>query len=83
LLNRRFGRSRCAAATGRSARGSATGGGSTAFIKKVDDRDVSTIDTAFELLPGCHLVETAPSLLVATGITMFTAQLGKCFFPYG
>ena len=31
--------------------------GATAFVKSVDGREVGSVDTAFELLPGCHVVE--------------------------
>jgi hypothetical protein len=30
------------------------------FIQSVDGRDVATLASPFELLPGCHVVETAP-----------------------
>jgi hypothetical protein len=30
------------------------------FIQSVDGRDVATLPSPFELLPGCHVVETAP-----------------------
>ncbi len=62
--------------------GSAPGGGSTSFIQTVDGRDVSTVDTAFELLPGCHLVQTAPNLVVATGRSILHAKLRKRLFPF-
>jgi hypothetical protein len=30
------------------------------FIQSVDGRDVATLASPFELLPGCHVGETAP-----------------------
>ena len=45
--------------------GGAPGGGGTAFIKAVDGRDVSTLDSLFELAPGCHVVETERRFVLA------------------
>lgn len=45
--------------------GSSFGGGSEALIKKVDGKDVGTLDSSFELLPGCHIVQTSSRLLIA------------------
>jgi hypothetical protein len=37
-----------------------TPGAVRTFIQSVDGRDVATLASPFELLPGCHVVETAP-----------------------
>ena len=62
--------------------GTAPGGGTTSFIMSVDGRDVSALDTAFELYPGCHLVKTASGLVVTGQNVTFTAQLGPRVFPF-
>lgn len=45
--------------------GGAPSAGATSFIRAVDGREVSTLDRSFELLPGCHVVETARQLVIA------------------
>jgi hypothetical protein len=40
-------------------------GGTTSVIKAVDGQTVSGLATAFELLPGCHVVETESRLVVS------------------
>jgi hypothetical protein len=62
--------------------GSAPGAGTTSFITSVDGRDVSTVDTAFELLPGCHFVKTATDLVVTGQNATFTAQLEPRVFAF-
>jgi hypothetical protein len=43
--------------------GVAPGDGATSFIKTVDGRDVLTLDSYFEVLPGCHVVTTDSQLM--------------------
>jgi hypothetical protein len=62
--------------------GSSVGGGSAAFIKAVDGKDVSTLDTSFELLPGCHIVQTARELLVANQAITWRGELGSRAFAF-
>jgi len=62
--------------------GAAPGLGATSFITSVDGLEVSAVDSAFELLPGCHVVRTADSLVVAAGNTTLTAQLGSRVFAF-
>jgi hypothetical protein len=62
--------------------GSSPGGGASSFIKSIDGRDVSTTDTAFELLPGCHVVETQSGLVVTNETMTFRGQLGTRVFPF-
>jgi len=62
--------------------GAVPGSGATSFIKTVDGRDVSTLDSLFELLPGCHLVSTERSLLVGNGNVTVRGDLGPRVFPF-
>ena len=51
-------------------------------IAMVDDREVSTLGGAYELLPGCHLVRTQPENLatgVGVGITVRGQLIGRTF----
>jgi hypothetical protein len=48
----------------------------------VDGRDVSTLDTAFELLPGCHVVQTASRLFVANEVMSWSGELGSRTFAF-
>ena len=61
--------------------GAAPGGGSASFIKTVDGRDVATLDTAFELLPGCHIVETDSNFLVSNQAVTWRGNIGTRVFP--
>lgn len=61
--------------------GFAPGGGASSFIKTVDGRDVSTFDSYFELLPGCHVVSTDSQLIFSnTGRTWRRWPLATRFF---
>jgi hypothetical protein len=62
--------------------GASPSGGSATFIKAVDGRDVSTLDTAFELLPGCHVVQTASRLFVANEVMSWSGELGSRTFAF-
>jgi hypothetical protein len=62
--------------------GTSVGAGSAAFIKKVDGKDVSTIDTAFELLPGCHIVQTESKLLISNAVLTWHGELGPRIFAF-
>ena len=62
--------------------GASPGGGSGAFIKSIDGRDVAALDTAFELLPGCHIVQTESRLRVANEMISWTGELGTLTFPF-
>jgi hypothetical protein len=62
--------------------GAAPSGGSATFIKAVDGRDVSTLDTAFELLPGCHVVETDSRLFVANEVMSWSGEIGSRTFAF-
>jgi hypothetical protein len=62
--------------------GSAVGAGSLAFIKAIDGRDVSTLDTAFELLQGCHIVETASRLLITNEVMTWHGDIGMRTFAF-
>lgn len=62
--------------------GSSVGAGSSAFIKAVDGKDVSTLDTSFELVPGCHLVQTASQLLIANQAITWHGELGSRVFAF-
>jgi hypothetical protein len=62
--------------------GAVPGSGATSFIKTVDGRDVSTLDSLFELLPGCHLVSTERSLLVGNENVTVRADLGTRVLPF-
>lgn len=62
--------------------GSSPGTGASSFIKTVDDRDVSTLDNPFELLPGCHLVATESNLVVANENISFRGEIGARVFPF-
>ena len=60
--------------------GSAPGVGSPSFIRSVDGRDVSTLTAPFELLPGCHVVETAGRPVTAGKLAAYTGDLGPHLF---
>jgi hypothetical protein len=62
--------------------GGAPGAGSTNFIRAVDGRDVSSLDTAFELLPGCHVVETDSELRFSDAMVTWSAQIGSRAFLF-
>lgn len=62
--------------------GASAGGGSSAFIKSVDGKDVSGLDTAFELMPGCHTVETASQLLVSNEVISWSGEVGARTFAF-
>ncbi len=62
--------------------GAAPEGGASNFIKAVDGRDVSAVGPAFELLPGCHVVETASQLVVADATVMWSGELGPRAFVF-
>jgi hypothetical protein len=58
------------------------GGGATSFIKTVDGRDVSTLDSYFELLPGCHVVSTGTQLLFSHMGATWQRQYPPHFFIF-
>ena len=60
--------------------GASPGTGSNAFIKSVDGRDVASLDTAFELRPGCHIVQTESRLLIANDVMSWSGELGTRTF---
>jgi hypothetical protein len=62
--------------------GSAPVVGSPSFIRTVDGRDVSTMTAPFELLPGCHVVETAGREVVAGKAGGYSGDLGPHVFPF-
>jgi hypothetical protein len=62
--------------------GSTPGGGAISFIKSIDGRDVSTLEGAFELMPGCHVVETESGLVVTNETITFRGELGTRIFPF-
>ena len=62
--------------------GASPGGGASAFITSIDGRDVSTLDSAFELRPGCHVVQTSNSFLVATENIRWSGNIGTRVFPF-
>jgi hypothetical protein len=62
--------------------GSAPVVGSPSFIRTVDGRDVSTMTAPFELLPGCHVVETAGREVTAAKAGGYTGDLGPHVFPF-
>jgi hypothetical protein len=62
--------------------GASPSGGSATFIKAVDGRDVSTLDTAFELLPGCHVVQTDSRLFLASEVVTWSGELGSRTFAF-
>jgi len=61
--------------------GSAPVVGSPSFIRSVDGRDVSTMTAPFELLPGCHVVETAGRQVTAGKAGGYTGDLDPHVFP--
>jgi hypothetical protein len=61
--------------------GASVGTGSSAFIKSVDGRDVAALDTAFELKPGCHIVQTESRLLLTNEVMIWSGELGSRTFP--
>jgi hypothetical protein len=60
--------------------GVAPGGGGKPFIKTVDGRPVGGHGSTFELLPGCHVVETEASVHVANENMSWSGQLGTHVF---
>jgi hypothetical protein len=62
--------------------GSAPVVGSPSFIRAVDGRNVSAMTAPFELLPGCHVVETAGREVTAGKLGGFTGDLGPHVFPF-
>ncbi len=62
--------------------GAAPEGGAANFIQKVDGRDVSSLDSAFELLPGCHVVETANELVLSDPMVMWSGEVGARAFAF-
>jgi hypothetical protein len=44
-----------------------TRAGTRTFIEAIDGRNVATLASPFELLPGCHIVETAPHTMNTGG----------------
>jgi hypothetical protein len=55
-------------------------GGAASFIRAVDGWQVSHLDRAFELLPGCHVVETEGRVIVASGNTTQSPAVGSQAF---
>ena len=62
--------------------GSAPVVGSPSYIRSVDGRDVSTMTAPFELMPGCHLVETAGRDVIASKVGGYGGDLGPHVFPF-
>jgi hypothetical protein len=62
--------------------GAAPSGGATSFIKAIDGRTVAGLDTAFELLPGCHVVETERRLVLSSANMSWTVDLGPRAFVF-
>ena len=62
--------------------GGAPGGGTSSFIKMVDGRDVSGLDSIFELAPGCHVVEPDRQLTLSNGSITMSGSLGAAAFPF-
>jgi hypothetical protein len=60
--------------------GTSVGAGSEGLIKSVDGKDVSTLDTAFELLPGCHIVQTSSRVLISNDKIIWRGELGTNTF---
>jgi hypothetical protein len=60
--------------------GAGPGAGATSFIKTVDGRDVSNLDSIFDLLPGCHVIRTESSLVMANNNVTWSAQIGARLF---
>lgn len=60
--------------------GAGPGAGATSFIKAVDNRDVSTLDSIFDLLPGCHVIQTESSFIMSNNNVTWRAQLGPRLF---
>jgi hypothetical protein len=58
------------------------GSGATSFIKAVDGRDVSTLDSYFELLPGCHVVSTGTQLVFSHMGANWQRQIPPRFFIF-
>jgi hypothetical protein len=58
------------------------GGGAAPFIKAVDGRDVPSGTRAFELLPGCHVVELARRILITNTAVEWTGQLDARAFVF-
>lgn len=57
------------------------GAGASSFIRTVDGREVGE-GTVFELLPGCHVVETQRYVVVSNPNTSFQALLPTLVFPF-
>jgi hypothetical protein len=62
--------------------GGGPGNGATSFIRAVDGRDVSAMDPVFDLLPGCHVVETESNFLMTNGNITWTGVLGSRGFVF-
>lgn len=62
--------------------GGGPGSGATSFIKAVDRRDVSALDPVFDLLPGCHAVETESHFMMTNGNITWTGELGSRGFAF-
>jgi hypothetical protein len=58
------------------------GGGAAPFIKAVDGRDVPSGIRAFELLPGCHVVELARRVLITNSAVEWTGQIDARAFVF-
>jgi hypothetical protein len=58
------------------------GGGAAPFIKAVDGRDVPSGIRAFELLPGCHVVELARRILITNSAVEWTGQIDARAFVF-
>jgi len=60
--------------------GASPAGGAVSFIKSVNGRVVSGLDAAFELVPGCHVVETQRRLLFSSASWTRTEEVGSRVF---
>jgi hypothetical protein len=48
----------------------------------VDGKDVSALDSYFELTPGCHVVEPDRQLIMSTEVIAFSASLSTMAFAF-
>jgi hypothetical protein len=62
--------------------GAAPGVGAYSFIKTVDGRDVSGLDSFFELSPGCHVVEPERQLVMSNRNVTMSGTLGAAAFAF-
>jgi hypothetical protein len=60
--------------------GGGPGVGATSFIKAVDGRNVSNIDSIFDLLPGCHVIQTESRFVMGNDNVTWQAELGSRVF---